>query len=108
MYIVEASKFVSTASAKSVKKGAIVKVSGTLTNWNGSAWVPTPANGITLQRQVGKGKWSTIVTSPTDATGHIVLSATVKTTARYRLVYAPDLAKGIDGKVSNTLTVAAK
>jgi hypothetical protein len=108
MYIVDASNFVASTASKSVKKGASVKVNGTLTNWNGSAWVPTKANGIALQRQIGKGKWTTIANAPTDAAGHVVFTTKVAKSAKYQLVFSPDLAKGIDSKTTKPISVTAK
>jgi hypothetical protein len=108
MYIVEASNFVATTAARSVKKGASIKINGTLRNWNGSAWIATMANGIALQRRVGKGKWTTIAKAPTDAAGHVVFTTKVAKSATYQLVFSPDLANGIDAKTTKAISVTAK
>jgi hypothetical protein len=106
-YVVDASTLVAIAPAKA-KKGSAIKVSGLLKNWNGLGWVAHSGVPVSLQRKVGNGKWVTVGTLNTSGSGTVSITTAAKSTAKYQLVYKPNLANGIDSATSNSLTVTVK
>jgi hypothetical protein len=106
-YVVDASTLTATA-AKTVKKAAMVKVSGVLKNWNGTKWIAHSAVPVSLQRRIGAGKWVTVGSLKTDASGKVAIAVKATKTAKYQLVFKADLSKGSDSATSKPLTVTVK
>jgi hypothetical protein len=100
-WVLRGSRLTSTVSRTTVARGGTVVVTGKLSGWTGTHYLPRHGVPVMLQRRVGTGPWRTLLTrNTTGGLGSVVFPVTVTAAASYRLAYGGSLPSYDGGAVS--------